>query len=106
MYAQTDTTAPSSSSFAARLATLRPALRTRPPVQRALIRSWDYVRPVRVAVLAIRLLVTLWLLVASGLLMSAGHSWGWILVPAAAGVSAFGLWVFRTAAKGAPAAGA
>ncbi|HEX3514094.1 MAG TPA: hypothetical protein VHT26_08855 [Trebonia sp.] len=104
MYAQTDTTASSSSSSVARLATVRAALRTRPPVQRALIRSWEYVRPVRVAVLAIRLLVTLWLVVLSGLLMSAGHSWGWILLLAAAGVSAFGFWVFNTAAKGAPAA--
>jgi hypothetical protein len=48
--------------------------------------------------------VTLWLLVLSGLLIHAGHSWGWILVPAAVGVSAFGFWVFHTAAKGAPAA--
>lgn len=106
MYAQTDTTASSSSSFAARLAASRPALRTRPPVQRAIIRSWEYVPSVRAAVLAIRLVVTLWLLVLSGLLIHAGHSWGWILVPAAVGVSAFGFWVFHTAAKGAPAAGA
>jgi hypothetical protein len=104
MYAQTDTTAPSSSS--ARPTTGRAALRTRPPVQRALIRSWEYVRPVRVAVLAIRLLVTMWLILLSGLLMSAGHAWGWILLPAAAGVAAFGLWVFTTAAKGTPATGA
>ena len=38
--------------------------------------------------------------------MSSGHAWGWILLPAAAGVGAFGFWVFHTAAKGAPAAGA
>jgi hypothetical protein len=105
MYAQTDTTA-SSSSSSARPTTSRAALRTRPSVQRALIRSWEYVRPVRVAVLAIRLLVTMWLIVLSGLLMSAGHAWGWILLPAAAGVAAFGLWVFTTAAKGARTTGA
>jgi hypothetical protein len=104
MYAQTDTTTSSSSSFAARLADSRATLRTRPPIQRALIRSWEYLPSVRAAVLAIRLLVTMWLLVLSGLLMHAGHSWGWILVPAAAGVSAYGFWVFHTAAKGAPAA--
>ena len=106
MYAQTDTTASSSSSSAARLAATRAALRTRPAVQRALVRSWEYVRPVRVAVLAIRLLVTVWLIVLSGLLMSAGHAWGWILLPAAAGVAAYGVWVFTTAAKGTPATGA
>jgi hypothetical protein len=106
MYAQTDTTAPSSSSSAARPAASRAALRTRPPIQRALIRSWEYVAPVRVAVLAIRLLVVLWLVVLSAVLMSAGHAWGWILLPAAAAVAAFGVWVFTTAAKGAPAAGA
>jgi hypothetical protein len=104
MYAETDTTPSSSSSFAAKLAASRPALRTRPPVQRAIIRSWEYVRPVRVTVLAIRLVVTLWLLALAGLLVSAGHSWGWILIPAAVGVSAFGFWVFNTAAKGAPGA--
>jgi hypothetical protein len=106
MYAQTDTTtttASSSSSFAARLATTRAALRARPLVQRALVRSWEYVRPVRAAVLAIRLLVTLWLLLLGGLLVSAGHAWGWILMPAAVGVSAFGFYVFKTAAKGTPA---
>ena len=101
MYAQTDTIASSSS---ARPNIGRAALRTRPLVQRALVRSWEYVRPVRAAVLAIRLLVTLWLLLLGGLLVSAGHAWGWILMPAAVGVSAFGFWVFHTAAKGAPAA--
>jgi hypothetical protein len=106
MYAQSDTTASSSSSFAARLAASRAAMRTRSPIQRALIRSWEYVRPVRVAVLAIRLLVVLWLVIGGAVLMSAGHAWGWILLPAAAGVGAFGFWVFHTAAKGAPAAGA
>jgi len=103
MYAQTDTIASSSS---ARPNIGRAALRTRPLVQRALIRSWEYVRPVRVAVLAIRLLVTVWLVVLGALLMSAGHAWGWILLLAAAGVAAFGLWVFTTAAKGARTTGA
>ena len=106
MYAQTDTTTSSSSSFAAGLADSRPALRTRPPVERALIRSWEYVPSVRATVLAIRLLVVLWLVVLGAVLMSAGHAWGWVLLPAAAGVGAFGFWVFHTAAKGAPSAGA
>jgi hypothetical protein len=106
MYAHTDTTTTSSSSFAARLATSRPALRTRPPVERALIRSWEYVPAIRATVLAIRLLVTVWLVVLGSVLMSMGHAWGWILLLAAAGVAAFGRWVFTTAAKGTPAAGA
>ena len=53
----------------------RAALQTRPLVQRALIRSWEYSRPVRITVLAIRLLVTMWLFVLTALLVSDGHLW-------------------------------
>jgi hypothetical protein len=32
--------------------------------------------------------------------MSAGHTWGWILLPAAVAVLAVSVWMFSTAAKG------
>jgi hypothetical protein len=102
MYAQTDTIAPSSSSSAARQATRRAALQTRPPIQRVLIRSWEYIPPVRLAILGIRMLVTLWLVFLGALLLSAGNASGWALFPAAAAVAAISLWVFTTAAKGWP----
>jgi len=57
MSAQTDSTALSSWASAAR--PTRPVLRTRPRIQRALIRSWEYIQPVRVTILTIRLLVVL-----------------------------------------------
>ncbi|HTT50282.1 MAG TPA: hypothetical protein VMH35_02620 [Streptosporangiaceae bacterium] len=98
MYAQTDNAPPSSWSPTAR--PTRATLRTRPRVQRACIRSWDYIRPIRVTILAIRLLVVLWLVFLSAALMSAGHAWAWILLPAAVAVLAFSIWVFSTAAKG------
>jgi hypothetical protein len=78
----------------------RATLRTRPRIQRTLIRSWEYIRPVRVIVLIARLLVVLWLVFLSAALMSAGHAWGWILLPGAAAVFAIGVWVFKTAARG------
>jgi hypothetical protein len=80
----------------------RAALRTRPRIQRTLIRSWEYIQPVRVTVLVIRLLVVLWLLALGGVLASAGNPWGWTLLPAAVAVQAVSLWVFTTAAKGWP----
>jgi hypothetical protein len=80
----------------------RATLQTRPRIQRTWIRSWDYIKPARATVLGIRLLVVLWLLVLSAVLLSAGNAWGWILLPAAAGVLAFSVWVFTTAAKGWP----
>ncbi len=98
MYALNDTTAPSSRSSAAR--PTRATLRTRPRIQRTFIRSWDYIKPVRVTILAIRLLVVLWLVVLGAGLMSAGNTWGWTLLPAAVAVLAFSVWVFSTAAKG------
>jgi hypothetical protein len=101
MYTQTDNTAPSSRSPAAR--PTRATLQTRPLIQRTLIRSWEYIQPVRVSVLVIRLLVVLWLVFLGVLLMSAGNTWGWILLPSAVAVLALSVWVFTTAAKGWPA---
>lgn len=80
----------------------RATLRTRPRIQRALIRSWEYVQPVRVTILAIRLLVVMWLFVLTSVLVSAGNAWGWTLPPAAVAVFALSLWVYTTAAKGWP----
>ena len=54
MYAQLDSTTLSSRS-SARLTASRATLRSRPLIQRALIRSWEYIKPVRVALLAFRL---------------------------------------------------
>ena len=81
----------------------RSALRTRPIIQRASIRSWEYVKPIRIIVLAIRLLVALWLVVLTGILVSNGFVWGWALLAAAVAVAAIGIWVFSTAEKGWPA---
>jgi hypothetical protein len=80
----------------------RATLQTRPRIQRTWIRSWDYIPSARATILGIRLLVVLWLLVLSAVLLSAGNAWGWTLLPAAAGVLAFSVWVFTTAAKGWP----
>jgi len=100
MYAQNDNTARSSRLSAAR--PTRATLRTRPSIQRTLIRSWEYIQPVRVSILIVRLLVVLWLVSLGALVMSAGNAWGWTLLPAAAAVLAFSVWVFTTAAKGWP----
>ncbi len=80
----------------------RGALKTRPRIQRALIRSWEYNRPFRITVVIIRLLVAMWLLVLTNLLVSNGFAWGWALPPAAVAVFAIALWVFYTAQKGWP----
>ena len=100
MSAQTVNTSPSSWSSAAR--PTRTTLRTRPRIQRTFIRSWEYIRPVRVSVLIVRLLVVLWLLFLGAALMSAGITWGWTLLPAAVAVFALSVWMFNTAAKGWP----
>lgn len=100
MYALHDNTTPSTWSSAAR--PTRATLQTRPLVQRALIRSWEYIRPFRITVLIVRLLVALWLAFLGVLLMSAGYVWGWTLLPAAVAVFAIGTWVFNTAGKGWP----
>jgi len=80
----------------------RATLQTRPLVERALIRSWEYIRPVRITFLVIRMLVVMWLLILTALLVPAGYAWGWSMVPAAVAVLALSLWVFRTAEKGWP----
>jgi hypothetical protein len=111
MYAQNHNTVPSSRPSAATLTaptprssptTSRATLRTRPRIQRALIRSWEYIRPVRITFLVIRLLVVLWIVALSAILLSAGYAWGWTLIPAAVAVFALSVWVFATAAKGWP----
>jgi hypothetical protein len=101
MYTQTDTTALSSPS-ATRPRPTRAALRTRPRLQRTLIRSWEYTRPVRIGILIVRLLVVLWLVVCAALLTSAGYTWGWTMLLAAAATFAISAWVFATATKGWP----
>lgn len=100
MSIQSLTAAPSATNTAA---TRRAALRTRPPFQRALIRSWEYTPAIRATVLIVRLLVVLWLTFLGALLLSADNAWGWVLFPSAAAVLAIGVWVFVTAAKGWPA---
>jgi hypothetical protein len=84
------------------MTTSRATLRTRPRIQRTLIRSWEYIQPVRVTILAFRLLVVLGLVFLSVVLLSAGSAWGLILLPAAVAVLALSVWVFTTAAKGWP----
>jgi hypothetical protein len=102
MYALKEGTAPPSSPAAR---PTRAILRTRPLIQRALIRSWEYTQPIRLSILIIRLLVVLWLVVLGVLLLSAGYAWGGLLLPAAVVVLAVSVWVFTTAAKGWPVAG-
>jgi hypothetical protein len=100
MYAQIDNTAPLTSAPAAR--PTRATLRTRPRIQRTLIRSWEYIQPVRVTILVVRMMVVLWLIFVGTMLMSAGHTWGWTLLPAAGAVLAVSVWVYATASKGWP----
>ncbi len=100
MYAQTDNIAPSSWSSAPR--PTGATLQTRPPIQRILIRSWEYIQPVRISILIVRLLVVLWLLFLGAELLSASNVWGWTLLPAAAAVLALSVWIFTMAAKGWP----
>ena len=104
MYATIDDTAPSSRQSAAR--PTRATLKSRPRIQRALIRSWEYIQPVRVSVLAVRLLVALWLVFLGTILTSAGYAWGWTLFLAAGAVLAVGMWVFAIAGRGWPVDGA
>jgi hypothetical protein len=102
MYAQTSGNVLQAPAHATSTTPSRATLQTRPLIQRACIRSWEYSRPVRITVLAIRLLVVMWLFVLTSLLVSAGHPWAWLLMPAALAVLAIALWVFTTAQKGWP----
>jgi hypothetical protein len=104
MYTLSDSTTSPSGPSAAR--PTRATLQTRPRIQRALIRSWEYAQPVRVTFLVFRLLSVLFLAVVGVALLSAGYGWGWGLLLLAAAVLAGGVWVFSTAAKGWPVAGA
>lgn len=104
MYALIDNAAPSSGSSTAR--PTRATLQTRPRIQRSLIRSWEYVRPVRISILIVRMLVVLWLLFLSGVLLWTDNVWGATLLPAAGAVFAVSFWVFDTASKGWPVADA
>jgi hypothetical protein len=112
MYAQKHSTTPTTSGNGQlpveemTMTARRAALQTRPPIQRAIIRSWEYIKPVRVTILVIRLLVSLWLVILGAVFVSKGYAWGWALPAAAVGVFAFGVWVASTAAKGCPAADA
>ena len=80
----------------------RATLKTRPRIQRALVRYWEYIRPVRVTYLVIRLLVVLWMVALGAILLSAGIAWGWTLFPAAVAAFALSVWVYSTARKGWP----
>jgi hypothetical protein len=104
MYTLNDNTTSPSESSAAR--PTRATLQTRPHIQRALIRSWEYIPSVRVTVLVLRLLSVLFLAIVGVALLSVGYPWGWGLLLLAAAVLAGGTWVFTTAGKGWPVAGA
>jgi hypothetical protein len=80
----------------------RAALRTRPRIQRVLIRYWEYIPAVRVTVLILRLLAVLVLAVEAIALLSISSWWGLPLLAVAFAVLPFSLWVFTTAAKGWP----
>ena len=102
MYAQTSEKVIQPSADATHATPSRATLQTRPRIQRALIRSWEYRRPFRITVLVIRMLVVMWLFVLTDLLVSNGVAWGWTLPAAAAAVFAIALWTFTTAEKGWP----
>jgi hypothetical protein len=102
MYAQTSEKVIQPPADATNTTPSRATLQTRPRIQRACIRSWEYIRPIRITVLVIRMLVVMWLFVLTDLLVSNGIAWGWTLPPAAVAVFAASLWVFTTAEKGWP----
>lgn len=102
MYAQTSEKVIQPPANATNTTPSRATLKTRPRIQRACIRSWEYNRPVRITLLVIRVLVVMWMFVLTDLLVSNGFAWGWAMAPAAAAVFALALWVFYTAEKGWP----
>jgi hypothetical protein len=102
MYAQTSENVRQLPAEGTTMTPSRATLRTRPRIQRALIRSWEYSKPVRVTFLVIRLLVVLWLFFLTAVLLSSGIAWGWAMPPAAVVVFALSLYVFTTAQKGWP----
>jgi hypothetical protein len=82
--------------------TSRATLRTRPRIQRILIRSWEYIPAVRVTILILRLLAVLVLAVEGIALLGISNWWGLSLLAVAVAVLPLSLWVFSTAAKGWP----
>jgi hypothetical protein len=102
MYAQISAHRPQIPADATTATPSRAVLQTRPRIQRAIIRSWEYRRPVRITFLAIRMLVVLWLFFLAVIMASNGIPAGWALVPTAIGVFALSLWIFHTADKGWP----
>jgi hypothetical protein len=85
------------------MTTTRAALRTRPRIQRILIRSLEYIPAVRAAILVLRLLAVGVLIVFGIALLSASNWWGLASLALGFTVAIFALWVFTTAAKGWPA---
>jgi hypothetical protein len=80
----------------------RASLRTRPRIQRILIRSWEYIPAFRVTVVILRLLAVLVLAVEGIALLSISNWWGLPLLAAAFAMLPLSLWVFTSAAKGWP----
>lgn len=80
----------------------RATLRTRPRIQRTLIRSWEYIPAGRATILAIRLLVVLGVTIWGIKLLSISNWWGLPTLAIAVAMVPFSLWVFITAAKGWP----
>src|SRR5580698_10630692 len=85
------------------MSTTRAALRTRPRVQRILIRSWEYIPAGRITILTLRLVAALVVAVVGITLVSTAHWWALLSLVAALAVAALALWVYTTAAKGWPA---
>jgi hypothetical protein len=81
----------------------RATLRTRPRLQRALIRYWEYIPAVRVTAVILRMVAVLVLVVTGIALVNISNVWGLPVLVLAAVILPFSLWVFRTAAKGWPA---
>ncbi len=80
----------------------RATLRTRPRIQRTLIRSWEYIPAVRITVQLIRLLAALTLAIEGIALLTIRNWWGLAVLATAIAIVPFTIWVFSTAAKGWP----
>jgi hypothetical protein len=104
MYAPTHDGPPSHTSPAGgMIMNSRATLRSRPRIQRILIRSWEYIPAVRVTALVLRLLSVPCLTVVGVALLSISNWWGLLLLTVAVAVVPLGVWIFTTAAKGWPA---
>jgi len=80
----------------------RATLRTRPRIQRILIRSWEYIPAVRASILTLRLLAVVVLAVTGVALLGDSSRWGLLYLAGSFTALLFGLWVFTTATKGWP----